>query len=287
MKPRVFIPTSMPDPQSGFSLIELLVVLFLSSMMLALMTGFFQANTAVRNHMGLQTETQQGLRALFEMVTQELRQAGACLPPLGQFIALDGTDGGTQDSLTLRIGRTDGNTLVCIKAGTTAEAAEGDATLTVSEGEGNLFANAQIVYVTPNGATGNFYTVTATTSNSVTIDGGLSGNHPEGTGIYAVDERIYAVETLPSGRPALTMSVDGGYPQPLVEGVEEFDVQYLLAPCDASGCASMVDEPSDDDEWRQVRTVAITATVRSRRENKDGEFLRESGYVHVKPRNLL
>jgi hypothetical protein len=177
--------------------------------------------------------------------------------------------------------------LVCIKAGTTAEAADGDSTLTVAEGEGNLFANAQMVYVTPNGATGEFYTVTATTSNSVTIDGGLSGNHPEGTGIYAVDERTYEVETLPSGQLALTMSVDGGPPQPLVEGVEEFNVQYLLAPCDASGCASAVDEPGDDDEWRQVRTVAITATVRSHREDKKGEFLRESGYVHVKPRNLL
>lgn len=287
MKPRVFIPISTHNAQAGFSLIELLVVLFLSSMMLTLMTGFFQATTAVRNHMGLQTESQQGLRALFEMVTQELRQAGACLPPLGQFIALDGTDGGTQDRLTLRIGRTDGNTLVCIKAGTTAEAADGDATLTVSEGEGNLFANAPIVYVTPNGASGEFYTVTATTSNSVTIDGGLIGNHPEGTGIYAVDERRYEVETLSSGQLALTMSVDGGDSQPLVEGVEEFNVQYLLAPCDASGCASAVDEPGDDDEWRQVRTVAITATVRSHREDKNGQFLRESGYVHVKPRNLL
>ena len=53
--------------------------------------------------MSLETETQQGLRALLGLVTQELRQAGACLPQNGQFITLDGFDGGSQDRLTLRI----------------------------------------------------------------------------------------------------------------------------------------------------------------------------------------
>lgn len=287
MKPRACIRTSTRRAQAGFSLIELLVVMLLSSMMLTLLTGFFRANATVRHQMGLQTEAQQGLRATFEMITQELRQAGACLPQLGQFIALDGTDGGNQDSLTLRIGRTDGETLVCIKAGTTQAAAEGDSTLTVAEGEGNLFAGTTLVYITPNGATGNFYTVTGTTSNSVSIDGGLIGAHPVGTGIYSIDERTYEIDASNPDRPMLTVSIDGGAPQPLVEGVEEFNVQYLLAPCDASGCATATDEPANDDEWRQVREVAIAATVRSHKEDKQGQFLRESGYVHVKPRNLI
>lgn len=287
MKRRVYIRTSTLRAQTGFSLIELLVVLLIFSIMLTVMTGFFRVNATIRQQMDLQTEAQQGLRATFEIITQELRQAGACLPRLGQFIALHGTDGGNQDSLTLRIGRTDGEALVCIKAGTTQAAADGDSTLTLAEGEGSLFAGTTLVYITPNGATGQFYTVTGTTSNTVTIDGGLSGAHPVGTGIYAIDERIYAIDASSPNRPMLTVSIDGESPQPLVEGVEEFNVQYLLAPCDASGCAAVTDEPANDDEWRQVREVAISATVRSHKEDKQGQFLRESGYSHVKPRNLI
>lgn len=286
MKFRASIQTSIRNTQDGFSLIELLVVLFLSSMMLTVMTGFFQANVHTRQQMGLQTESQQGLRALFEMVTQELRQAGACLPPNGQFIALAAADGGDQDSLTLRIGRTNGETLVCAETGTTVAAAEGEATLTVPEGEGNLFTDAKLVYIT-DGATGNFYAVASVTSNSITIEDGLDSALPANAGIYAVDERVYEIGTLASGRPALLVSIDGGSWEPLVEGVEEFNVEYLLEPCDATGCAATVDEPADDDEWEQVREVAITATVRSHKEDKNGEFLRESGYIRVKPRNLL
>ncbi|MCS6926143.1 MAG: PilW family protein [Candidatus Binatia bacterium] len=287
MKPIPSIRTSMRRGQAGFSLVELLVVMLLSSMMLTLLTGFFRANAIVRHQMGLQTEAQQGLRATFEMISQELRQAGACLPRLGQFIALDGEDHESRDRLTLRIGRTDGDTLVCIRAGTTQAAEEGDSTLVVAAGEGDLFAGTTLVYITPNGASGNFYTVTATTSNSVSIDGGLIGDHPVGTGIYAVDERTYEVDISNPARPVLMVRIDGGAPQPLVEGVEQFDVRYLLAPCDASGCATTTDEPADDDEWRQVREVAITATVRSHKQDRQGRFLRESGYVHVKPRNLI
>jgi prepilin-type N-terminal cleavage/methylation domain-containing protein len=270
--------------EAGFSLIELLVTLFLASMMLTLMTGFFQANVVTRQKMSLQTEVQQGLRALFEMVTQELRQAGACLPQQGQFIALDGSDGGDQDSLTLRIGKTDPDTLVCAKAGTTADAASGETVLTVAPGDGDLFAEAKLVYVTPNGANGAFYPVASTTSTSITLDEGLAGAHPAGTGIYAVDERVYTVETGSSGRPVLTVSIDGGSSVPLVDGVEEFNVQYRKDPCPP---CDEVDEPADDTEWRQVREVVITATVRSHKEDRDGELTREGGYVHVKPRNLL
>src|SRR5262249_40940012 len=113
------------------------------------------------------------------------------------------------------------------------------------------------------------------------------GDHPIGTGIYAIDERTYTTGTGPSGEPVLTVSLDDGSTLPLVDGVEEFNVQYLLTPCDASGCAETVDEPANDTQWRQVREVAISATVRSHKMDRNGHFLRESGSIHVKPRNLL
>jgi Tfp pilus assembly protein PilW len=283
MRWKPYTPQLQHNAPAGFSLVELLVVTFLASAMLTVMTGFFRATVATRHDMVLQTETQQGLRALFEMVSQELRQAGACLPQTGQFITLTGGVGGDQDSLTLRIGQTDPDTLVCVKAGTSADVT-GSATLPLAEGEGDLFANVVLVYVTPDGASGDFYEVVATSSNSITLN--QAGDFPAGTGVYAVDERTYEIDT--SGeRPMLTVAIDGGSPYPLVDGVEEFNVQYLLAPCTESGCAENVDEPADSDEWELVRVISIAATVRSSKQDRDGEYAREHGQIEVKPRNLL
>ncbi|MBM4258982.1 MAG: prepilin-type N-terminal cleavage/methylation domain-containing protein [Deltaproteobacteria bacterium] len=75
----------------GYTLIELLVVLLITSFMMTTITGFFQTAVATRQNAGAQTEAQQGLRALASLITQELRQAGACLPRNGNFMALAGT----------------------------------------------------------------------------------------------------------------------------------------------------------------------------------------------------
>ncbi len=267
--------------EAGCSFLELLVALLVSSVMFTVMSGFFRAAVETRHQMSLQTEAQQGLRALMEVVTQELRQAGACLPSLGQFVALGGTEGGSQDSLTLRIGKTDPETLVCIRTATNANASAGESTLQVDQTDG--FQVGDLVYVTPNGAEGGFYTLTGVGAQSLTLSPPLSEDHPLGTGIYALDERVYAVDPSTYGRPVLTVAMNGGSPQPLVDGVEAFNIQYLLAPCPP---CTPVDLPADATEWRQVREVSISATVRSYKAGGDGQFLYESGQFNVKPRNL-
>ncbi len=269
---------------AGFSLIEMLVSLLITSVMLTLLGAFFFTNVDTRHNMSLQVEAQQGLRGLIEIVTQELRQAGACLPQLGQFIALNGTDDGTHDSLTIGIGRTTPNTLVCVKAGTTVVAPSGSTVLTVGPGEGNLFEGVTLAYVTPNAAEGDFYPVASHTATTITLGEGLHSDHPLGSGVYGVDMRTYTVDAVNYNAPVLTVAIDGGSPQPLVDGVEEFNVQYRLEPCPP---CHAVDEPADDTEWRQVREVSLAATVRSRKMDKEGEFARDSGEVTIKPRNLL
>lgn len=273
------------NAHSGFSLIELLVTMFIAGVMMTLMTGFFRANVSTRYDMGLQTEAQQGLRALFEMVTQELRQAGACLPQQGQFIALDGDDDGDADSLTLRIGRTDTTTLRCIKAGTTVAVSSSD-TLPLVAGDGNLFQYADLVYVTPDGATGDFYRVTGYSSTSVTLDHG--GDFPAGTGVYAVDERIYHIETI-DGRPVLVVTMDGGAPYPLIDGVEKFNVQYWLESDTTPDTLDPTPQniPEDSTDWRRVRMLTITGKVEARKLSLDGMAVEEEGRIDVKPRNLL
>ena len=271
------------NSRAGFSLIELLVTLFISGVMLTVMTGFFRATVATRHDMGLQTEAQQGLRALFELVTQELRQAGACLPQTGQFITLAGADGGDLDELTLRIGRTDSATLRCAKAGTTS-VVTGGATLPLGGWRRSLIDTA-LAYVTPTGATGNFYAVVSRTSDSVTID--ESVNLPAGAGVYAIDERIYRAETL-DGRDVLSVTIDGGEAYPLVEGVKEFNVSYWLEPDDpADPLEEQLIPPDNDADWRRVRMLTLASDVEAGKTRRDGNTTHEEGRIDVKPRNLL
>ena len=282
-----FTPSIRKSPRNapaGFSLVELLVTLLIASVMMTVMTGFFRASVGTRHDMGLQTEAQQGLRAIFELVTQELRQAGACLPQTGQFIILAGVDNGDLDELTLRIGRTDEDTLRCVKAGTT-EAVTSGTVLQLGAGEGDLFAGAALAYVTPNGAIGNFYSIVAHTSDSVTIDDSVT--LPVGAGVYAVDERVYRAETM-NGRDVLSVTIDGGQAYPLVEGVKEFNVIYWLEAVDPDD--PMVDQsypPDNDADWRRVRMLTIAGDVEARDHKRDGGTMHEEGHTDVKPRNLL
>lgn len=233
--------------------------------------------------MGMQTEAQQGLRALLGIVTQELRQAGACLPSTGPFIGLNGSNSGTQDSLTIRIGQVDRDTLACVQGSLSVAAAQGATTVTVTAGQGSLFADTALIYIT-DGANGEFHPLTATTATSLTFAGGLTRSYAIASGVYGVEERIYAIDASGS-RPVLTVTIDGGSAWPLVDGVQKFNVQYLLGPCDPT-CASTVNLPANTGQWRQVREVFIDAQVISPQKQKDGQYASDSGQVTVQPRNL-
>ena len=287
-------PTS--SLSAGFSLIELLVSLFIASVMLTTMAGFFSMSVATRHNMGEQAEAAQGLRALLSTVTQELRQAGACLTQVGgEFIALDGEDNGLQDSLTLRIGKVDRNTRLCVDDVLKAQANVGDTSVTV--GDATKFQAGDIVYITPTSVSGEFYTVADAAGTTLTLTSplvDLNTPYDPGVGVYALEERTYAVDTSTYGRAVLTVARNGFPPQPLVDGVEEFNVRYLLAPCDPN-CADTVDLPADPAQWLLVSEVEIKATVRSRYLNREGEVVyartgeagTESEYIIVKPRNFL
>src|SRR4249920_3144506 len=99
MQPKVSSRKSHRNVVGGHTLIELLVSIFMTSIILAMLTSLMQTSVTVKEEGSLETEAQQGLRGLVSMVTQELRQAGACLSTTGPFIALTGADNSTQDTL--------------------------------------------------------------------------------------------------------------------------------------------------------------------------------------------
>ena len=149
---------------AGYTLVELLVVLLIASFMMTTLTGFFQTAVAVRQNAGAQTEAQQGLRALASVITQELRQAGACLPRSGTFVALGGTNSGLTDTLTLRIGLTNPTTGACLRAQIGAGgAAVGATTLLVDSTAGFGDAKRVLVASATTGAA-EVYSITGMTS---------------------------------------------------------------------------------------------------------------------------
>ncbi len=298
MQHRVSLPKFRNRAAAGHTFVELLVAIFISGVVMAMITTLMQTSVATKEQGGLETEAQQGLRSLTSMVTQELRQAGACLLSSGPFIALSGTNNSETDTLTLRIGKVNPTTLLCVIA-TASAAASGATSLQVNDASG--FQAGDRIYIL-NSGTGSYNTVTAvnTGSNTLTVGTALASALTAGAGIYPIEERTYAITTM-NGRPVLTLSIDSGTAFPLVEGVEVFDILYYLGPCslNANGtlnCASAVPAPAAGSaQWNLVQAVGIRSAVSAHKTDRQGHtYLATTdqagavnGYVMVKPRNFL
>lgn len=263
----------------GYTLVELLVGLLLSAMLLALLARDFGFSARTKGEMEDLLETQQGVRAALSALTQELRQAGACLPRTGEVVALTGTDTGTTDSLTVRIGKTTSD-LVCIRTVSTASAAVGQTFVKVQTVTG--FKVGDWVYLRDSAGAGDSFKVTSIGTNQLNLSGAFDRIYASGSGVYAVEERQYFISTT-IGRPVLMVRVDGTSLQPLVDNVEQFNVKYVTTPCPP--CEEL-DEPGDDD-WPLVREVNVKVTVRSAYKNRKGDYVRLTDETNIKPRNLI
>ena len=260
----------------------MLVALVLTGIAMALFVRDFGFTVQTRREMDLVAETQQALHATHTFITQELRQAGACLPGNGEFIALEAKDNGATDELSLRIGVVDRVDLTCLTTVLTQGSASDENRLTVQDPNG--FEIGQWIYVTRVGGRGDPFRIAAVGSDWIQIEGVLGENYVAGGGVYAIEERTYAVQTL-GDLPVLTVAIDGDEPQPLVAGVEEFDLTYRLGPCPP--CTD-VDEPSSSAEWRSLREVELRVQARSTvPKPQGGGYIRIDGSTSIRPRNIL
>ncbi len=253
----------------------------LSGVLLSLVARDFGFTVRMRHDLDLLAETQQGLQASLSEITRELRQAGACLPTSGAFVALGGADDGERDTLTVRVGRVNPANVVCVRTILTEKAQTGLSSVTVENADG--FAVDELVYLTRSNGSGQTLRVAGVGANSLSLAGTLDGDYAAGDGVFALEERTYAVDDT-GATPMLTVAIDGGEPQPVVDGVETFDVQYLLAPC--SPCQP-VGLPASDAEWHQVREITVAVGVVSEQPGGGGQLVRLSGSTNIKPRNLL
>ncbi|MFN8624439.1 MAG: hypothetical protein U0587_00390 [Candidatus Binatia bacterium] len=263
---------------------ELLVGTMVMSLVLTTLTALFVASRNTIQQQILRVETLQALRATLDNLTRDLRLGGACLPTTGSLVALGGTNLANTDTIVSRAGLVDAN-LTCIVTTLHDPLPSTAGELTVEATTG--FADGMRAYIRHPNGTGEFFTITHVDASASTLEkaGQSSQNYPVGSGVYAVDERTYAIDASNPSAPVLVLTKDGGTPTPFASGIEALGVQYELArncpPCD------VVDLPANDSEWMLVNEILVAVTARSRVPDRDGRYFRRVGRIAVKPRNLL
>jgi prepilin-type N-terminal cleavage/methylation domain-containing protein len=278
--------TPMSLGERGFSLVEMVVASAIVSTVLAAVGTLFVVSRGLMQDQILLVETQQGLRSTLESMARDLRLSGACLPITGDFVVLDGTDSASTDSITTRTGLVRPN-LSCVSTTLTAAMSKTASTLTVGSTEGFSPGVRAVIRHAGNGSGESFTIATVTPPNTLTKSGGWTQDYPKDSGVYAADERTYSVDTTTNpSLPVLTVAANGNPPSAFAFGIENLTIKYLLnrncPPCD------IIDAPApDDDQWRMVNEILITATARSRTPTRNGHYIRLTGRISAKPRNLL
>jgi len=251
-------------------------------------SGMFLAAKTQMKMQQRQIETTQAARAAVDMIVRDVRLSGACLPPTGEFTALAGVDTDETDTLITRTGLTRPN-LSCVRSAVPTGAAvnRNESAVPVESADG--FAAGMRAYIRHPDGRGEFFDVTAV--NSPTELGKsqlLSRDYPASSGVYAVDERRFSIETWWTAHgpePQLLLQVGANLPQPLAGGIEKLDVHYQLRrncpPCD------VVALPSSSEEWAVVDALHVALTARSELPDTKGNYFRRTIAVNVAPRNLL
>ncbi len=273
---------------TGFSSLEIILSIALTSIAIAATSAMFLAGKGHVVMKGREVETTQAARAALDVLVRDLRLGGACLPVTGEFISLEGVDSNEQDEITTRTGLTRPD-LSCIRSATTGMTTSSDPTILVENSQG--FEAGMRGYIRHPNGTGEYFDIVAVSnSTSIVRAGVLSIDYPPTSGIYAIDERRFFLSTFtkPSGDivPQLMVQIGANDPTSFAVGVEELDVGYRLRSNCNPDC-DVVDLPADNSEWQLVDQVLLSITARSERTGPNGVYYRRKFQVAVKPRNIL
>lgn len=286
MWPRRSSPTSASNARRGYTLTELIVAIALgSAVIVTAAAGYLFASKSWLSD-GVRLETQQNLRTSVDVLSRDLRFAGACLPDAGpsNIKPLAGADSGTTDSITVRAN------VRCAIASATANVAAGATDINV-DNVTNFVAPMLAYILHQNTTTGEYVLVVDVNQGAfrLTLDTGTTQAYPVGSSVYGAESQTYAIDTSGSV-PLLTVTPSIGAPQPAVSGIDRLNIQYVLDRNCTPGPCDVVDLPANDSEWALVRTVRLDMTARSSRRispaDPDG-YYRLGQVIEVKPRNFL
>jgi prepilin-type N-terminal cleavage/methylation domain-containing protein len=310
--------------RAGFTLIEILVTMFISSILGLMIVNGMANQSKVRSDADAKAETHQGLNGALDSLARDIRLAGACLPTQPGFVPLQAVNGTrtdpqgvvqANDSITIRTGAVTGST-TCPQSALTANAAANSTTFSVADISG--FAAGSLAFlIGPNSQpNGEFVKITA-----VTAGGGCAASSPNcGTvtttgahvlypaatsGIYGLEERVYSIDTTnypttTNPVPTLVRNINrAASAQPVALGIESMNVRYRLntacpvgctGPCTNQGSpvtSSLCDNPGDNGTWLTVTELVMILSARSTIALSTGGIFREQATSSIQPRNLV
>jgi prepilin-type N-terminal cleavage/methylation domain-containing protein len=280
--------SSLPcSAERGFTLIEILVTTGIVSAVMMSVVTFLLSTARHRREAEVRLEVTQGLRAAADVLERDLRLAGACLPPLGNFVALDGKDQGKSDEITVRIGAR--HESACLRANlTTAIDADSTSTLEIDRPDG--FEQGKHAYLVDLGGNGEFFYLQAVDAGAkrLTANIQLTRFYPVGSTVYVLEERRYAITSDLRGRPMMTVQLDDDpEPWPMALGIVSLDAKYTLRRGKCPASCDVVDIPADDTEWRLVTDVKIDLAASFPSALRPGAAYGMAETMRAKPRNLL
>jgi prepilin-type N-terminal cleavage/methylation domain-containing protein len=188
-------PTEAPRPDSGFSLIELMVALVVTLIVSGAVYGLLTSGSSAFRKEPAMADRQANIRAAMDLIVSDLRGAGAGMPPFTRVFTpgLDGFAGGPNspvggvtDELEF-VTETSARTgqAVCAFSGTTINVAEPNTPVNVNDSFGIFLANGQwtvrvATAVTPNAAAAGTCTaantqITFAAGGPVNVAGGICG----------------------------------------------------------------------------------------------------------------
>ncbi len=268
--------------EAGYTLTEVIVALVLGSTVAVAAVGGYIFASGSWQEQRQRLETQQNLRAAIDLLSRELRLAGACLPTAGptNIRPLTGVDNGTTDTFTVRAN------VRCAIGSLTGDVGAGATVLTLDT-VAEFVAGMSVYVLHADTTTGEYAQVDSVDqgANRLTLQTPLTRGYPKDSSVYGAEAQTFAIGSVGTA-PVLTVATALGSPQPAIEGIERLDVRYVLNRNCSPGPCDVVDLPTSDSEWSLVRAVQLDIGARSLRPITGG-FYRLSQSIEVKPRNFL
>ncbi len=256
----------------GLTLVELLVVLAVSSILMAAIFGTFisqQKSYATQDQV---VEMHQTLRAAIDRMTREIRMAGyggnilGTLGNVNAFTHVITPVNGSEDSITILVAEE------VAKLSQNAAMGSNQLQLTAS----GMFDTGSKKYLCLNGL--NNYLVQAASGNTVTLASPLQEDHPVNESVSLVKAITYRIDPNTTNLVRDENTGEGG--QLLAENVEGIQIRYTLAD------GTVVDSPANPEEIRMVSVnLAVRTRIPSREYPGDG-YLRRTMKADIEVRNL-
>ena len=259
----------------GFTLMEILIALFLSSIVLTVIFKVFitqHQNWAIQEQV---TDMQQNARAAIDELTRQIRMAGHELP-----LGLPCIQAYNTNPDTILINYGDGGCDAPLEHDMPLPSAE----LRCDGHDISCFHDGQWVYIFhPDSGGGEFFQISEVQVGSAHIQHNmmaLSQPYPKGAIVIALQQIKYYIDNSDTLHPNLMMELPGQQPWIYAENIEDLQFEYTMKN------GLIVDVPAIYDDVRQVKITLTARTERPDPDFPDDPYRRRQYTSRVNLRNL-